>query len=153
MINIQIDPPYEDKISPDRIEKAAQAALHHQNAHPQAELTIVITDDQQMQELNSQYLGIDAPTDVLSFSSADEIDPESGNPYLGDILISLPRASEQASESHTTLDDEIQLLVVHGVLHLLGHDHAEPAQKEAMWSAQTEILLGLGCQIRLLPDS
>ncbi len=153
MINIQIDTPYQTQVSPNLIEKAAQTALRHQNAPTQAELTIVITDNQQLQELNLQYLGIDAPTDVLSFPSEDEIDPETGNPYLGDILISLPRASEQAAESNTTLEDEIQLLVVHGVLHLLGHDHAEPADKEAMWAAQTAILLQLGCQIRPLPES
>ncbi len=153
MINLQIDSPFEQQLNPAILETTAQAAIQHQQANPQSELTIVITGDEQIQELNAQYLGVDTPTDVLSFPSADEIDPETGNPYLGDILISLPRAAAQAAEFHTTLENELRLLVVHGVLHLLGHDHANADEKEIMWAAQTEILISLGCQIRPLSES
>jgi probable rRNA maturation factor len=103
-----------------------------------------------LQELNRDYLGIDAPTDVLSFP-ASETDPETGARYLGDILISVPRAQSQAEAAGHALESEVQLLVVHGVLHLLGHDHAKPEEKRRMWKAQAEILesLGLGdIQIR-----
>ncbi len=108
-----------------------------------SELSIVLTDDARLQELNRDYLGIDAPTDVLSFA-ASETDPETGARYIGDILISIPRAQAQAGAVGHTLESEVQLLVVHGVLHLLGHDHGEPEDKTRMWKAQAEILKSLG---------
>jgi probable rRNA maturation factor len=79
------------------------------------------------------------------------MDPETGARYIGDILISIPRAQAQADAAGHPLEAEVQLLVVHGVLHLIGHDHAEAEDKARMWKAQTEILkqLGLGqIQIR-----
>ncbi len=121
------------------LEKAALAALNQQGFNQLFEMTIVITDDKQLHQLNLQYLGVDSPTDVLSFPS-DEIDPETGYRYLGDILLSLPRAALQAEKAGHTLTAELQLLVVHGVLHLLGHDHAEPEDKAKMWQAQANIL-------------
>lgn len=127
----------------DLLEQAARAALAHQNAPPDADLTLVLTDDAQLHTLNREYLGVDAPTDVLSFP-ADETDPDTGAPYLGDILISVPYAARQCAQAGNTLDAELQLLTVHGVLHLLGHDHAEPDEKTRMWQAQSEILAGLG---------
>ena len=108
-----------------------------------ADMTIVLTDDAQLHELNREYLGVDAPTDVLSFP-ASESDPETGTPYLGDILISIPRAKQQAEASGHSVEDEVQLLVVHGTLHLLGHDHAEAAEKARMWKAQAEVMSSLG---------
>ncbi len=129
---------------PERLmEDAAAAALEQENA--QGDITIVLTDDSQLRELNRDYLGIDAPTDVLSFP-ASETDPETGARYLGDIAISFSRASEQAQTSGHALEAEIQLLVVHGTLHLLGYDHARAEEKRRMWAAQAEVLkrLGLG---------
>jgi len=107
------------------------------------DMTIVLTDDAQLQELNREYLGIDAPTDVLSFPAA-ESDPETGTTYLGDILISIPRATQQAQAAGHSVEDEVQLLVVHGTLHLLGHDHAGAQEKASMWKAQAEVMSGLG---------
>ena len=108
-----------------------------------ADMSIVLTDDAQLRELNREYLGIDAPTDVLSFPS-DEEDPETGTPYLGDILISIPRATQQAQAAGHSVEDEVQLLVVHGTLHLLGHDQASAQEKARMWQAQAEVMSGLG---------
>jgi probable rRNA maturation factor len=125
------------------VEKAAVEALKHQSAPVDSDLTIVLTDDAQLHELNRQWMGVDAPTDVLSFP-ADETDPESGNHYVGDILISVLRAAEQAKAAGHAVEAEVQLLVVHGVLHLLGHDHAEAGEKARMWQAQGEILSALG---------
>lgn len=139
MIHIQADSPFPQ----DLIERAAQAALEHESASPQDEVTIVLTDDSHLQRLNREYLGIDAPTDVLSFP-ATETDPETGTRYLGDILVSLPRAQAQAEAAGHALEAEVQLLVVHGILHLLGHDHAQPEEKARMWTAQSEILAALG---------
>jgi probable rRNA maturation factor len=114
--------------------------------HLEDDLAVVLSDDALLQELNRQYLGIDAPTDVLSFPS-DEIDLDSGQRYLGDILISLPRAQEQAHSAGHPLQDELRLLVVHGVLHLLGYDHDEDANRLNMWAIQSEILRSLGSSI------
>lgn len=125
------------------LEKAAQTALTHQNAPQPADLSIVLGDDAQIHALNLEFLGIDAPTDVLSFP-ANETDPETGDIYLGDIIISLPRAILQAAAAEHNVVAELQLLVVHGVLHLLGHDHAEVDEKTRMWQAQSEILHSLG---------
>ena len=146
MIHIESDFPFPEEL----LERAAQAALEHEDKPLYAELSIVLTDNEHLQELNLNYLGIDAPTDVLSFP-ASETDPESGAHYIGDILISIPRAQSQADAAGHPLESEVQLLVVHGVLHLLGHDHAESEDKARMWKAQAEILdsLGLGnIQIR-----
>lgn len=123
--------------------QAAEAALRHQSAPEDASVTIVLGDDEQLQSLNLDYLGIDSATDVLSFP-ADETDPETGSRYLGDILLSVPRAASQAEAAGHTIEAEAQLLVVHGVLHLMGHDHAEAGEKSRMWQAQAEILAQLG---------
>lgn len=139
MINLEssLDLPFD----PALLEQAALAALTHQ--HAEGDLTLVLTDDEQLRRLNRDFLGVDAPTDVLSFP-ASETDPETGAAYLGDILLSLPRAETQARAAAHSLADEARLLVVHGVLHLLGHDHAEAEEKSKMWKAQSAILESLG---------
>ena len=106
-------------------------------------ITIVLTDDRQLHELNREYLDVDSPTDVLSFP-ASELDPETGAVYLGDILISIPRAAEQAHAAGHSVEAETQLLVVHGVLHLLGFDHATDEEKAVMWEEQAKVLERLG---------
>lgn len=125
------------------LEQAARLTLQNQAAPPDAELAIVLSDDEALHELNLNFREVDAPTDVLSFP-ANEPDPETGAPYLGDIIISVERAQEQAGAAGHPLEAELQLLVVHGVLHLLGHDHAEPDEKQKMWSAQDQVLSQLG---------
>ena len=142
-------------LPPTLLERAAKAALKHQTGSARANLTIVLTDNRRLRRLNREYLGIDAPTDVLSFPASEpdgsETDPETGSRYLGDILISVPYARKGAKQAGNSLEAEVQLLVVHGVLHLLGHDHGKPREKATMWKAQREILesLGLGdVQIR-----
>jgi len=132
------------------IERAVHAALAHQKGSLDVNLSVVLTDNRRLHKLNLDYLGVDAPTDVLSFP-ASESDPETGARYIGDILISVPYAATGAKQAGNSLEAELQLLVVHGVLHLLGHDHAKPKEKAKMWKAQREILesLGLGqVQIR-----
>jgi probable rRNA maturation factor len=146
MINIESDFPFSKEL----LEQAAHVALVHQKETLDGDLSIVLTDDKRLHELNRDYLGVDAPTDVLSFP-ASETDPETGARYIGDILISVPYAAKGAAKAGHPLESELQLLVVHGVLHLLGHDHAKPKEKAKMWKAQAEILesLGLGnIQIR-----
>ncbi len=145
MIHIDIPIPLPQAVNEAALEKAALAALEHQSADLDSDLTLVLADDAQLRALNRDFLGTDAPTDVLSFP-AGETDPETGARYIGDILLSVERAARQAERSGHALMDELQLLVVHGVLHLLGHDHAGAEEKAQMWAAQAQVLerLGLG---------
>jgi probable rRNA maturation factor len=129
-----------------RMELVAQEVLRHTKTSPSAGLTLVISDDVQIQSLNRQYLGVDAPTDVLAFPSG-EIDLDAGQLYLGDVIISYQRAEEQSEAGEHTLEQEMQLLIVHGVLHLLGYDHAIDSEKTKMWEVQDEILAQLGSPI------
>ena len=139
MIHIETEFPFPE----DLLERAATTALEHESQSLESELSIVLTDNTRLHELNLNYLGVDSPTDVLSFP-ASETDPETGARYIGDVLISMPRAQQQANAAGHPLESEVQLLVVHGVLHLLGHDHADPEEKARMWKAQAEILAALG---------
>ena len=148
MILIEIPETLPISLDPALIEKAARAALESGSAPISADITIVLTNNAQLQQLNKQFLGLDTPTDVLSFP-AGEVDPDTDRPYLGDVLISVERAQAQAL-THP-LEDELRLLVVHGVLHLLGHDHAEETEKELMWRIQREVLHSLGCE-SIMPD-
>lgn len=97
-------------------------------------LTIVVTGDAALRRLNREFASVDAPTDVLSFESGDP------GEYLGDVMISAPRARAQARRGGHPLIDEMRLLVIHGVLHLLGYDHDTPGRKKHMWAAQAKAL-------------
>lgn len=97
-----------------------------------------------MSALNQTHRGVLGSTDVLAFPAGETIPIPDELNYLGDIAISLPRAVDQAAAGEHSLDQELQLLVVHGALHLLGHDHAEPDEHARMWAAQRAILDGLG---------
>ncbi len=130
-------------LDPALLENAAQQTLSYAQVEGEVELTLVIGDDRLLQEYNQQYLGVAAPTDVLSFP-AEFTDPDTQAPYLGDVLISLERAVQQAAAGGHSLLEELQLLVVHGVLHLLGHDHAEPDETARMQRAQDEVMARLG---------
>lgn len=142
MINIEIISDFRRVFMPDILERAAKIALLQQSA-PDVDLTLVLTGDTQIQVLDRDFLGKDAPTDVLSFPAC-ETDPETGRRYLGDIIISVPRAEAQSIAAGHSLEAELSLLVVHGVLHLLGHDHAGAEEKARMWAAQSEVLTRLG---------
>jgi len=152
MIAIEINPALKETPAPELLEQAARAALERQAAAQDASLTIVLTDAAQLQELNHAYRGVEAPTDVLAFP-AHETDPETGAPYLGDVLISMPHVAEQAGAGGHSCEAEAQLLVVHGVLHLLGYDHAEAGEKARMWAAQIEILERLGVSASIIRES
>jgi probable rRNA maturation factor len=138
-INLQVKTAYTRKAGPRVLRAAARAALAHQSAPMPGELTIVVTDAETIRALNRAYARRDHATDVLSFP-ADEPDPASGRRYFGDVVIAFPQAAAQAKVGGHPLSAELQLLVVHGVLHLLGHDHASPGDKARMWKAQAEIL-------------
>jgi len=112
-------------------------------AAPNGSVSVLIADDALLRELNREFRGIDAPTDVLAFAMREgEQIPlaEDTAPVLGDVAISWPRACAQASERGLEPCEELTLLLVHGCLHLLGYDHATESEKRAMWARQEAIV-------------
>ena len=103
------------------------------------ELTLTFIDRDDIADLNAEHMGKAGPTDVLSFPMDDE--PLPGVPtLLGDVVISPAVAAEQFAEHAGTLDDEVALLVVHGILHVLGHDHGEPDEAAVMRACELDLL-------------
>jgi probable rRNA maturation factor len=151
MITIVINEDFVGLVDPKILEDTATKVLNHQKMDEEVDLSIVVEDNAHLKELNLQFLGIDAPTDVLSFP-VEEIDPDTGHSYLGDIIISLPMASDQAAAAGHPIQNEMQLLVVHGLLHLLGFDHATSELKKEMWQLQAELLENLSVKIKKLPE-
>ena len=145
-IHLDIGARYRGTAYSARLRSAARAVLTHCRAPAPGEVSIRIAGDALLRRLNREYMGYDQPTDVLSFPSAD-VDPDSRARYFGDIAISLPRARAQADEAGHPLRAELQLLVVHGILHLLGYDHTTPTQKRRMWKVQEAILRQVGAGI------
>jgi probable rRNA maturation factor len=115
---------------------------------PQAEVGVVFADDAYIRELNRDYRGIDAATDVLSFALDEGEEPAvQGGPaeaLLGDIVISLETAERQAAEFGHGLEREMAYLTVHGMLHLVGYDHEEESAKAEMRRQEEKILAALG---------
>ena len=138
-IQLKIKPVYQSRVEASALRAAARAALAQQAAPAPSEVTVMIAGDRELRALNRQFLGHDRPTDVLSFPSS-EPDPSTGRLYLGDIAISYAQARASAARGGHPLQAELQLLIVHGVLHLLGHDHAGETEKARMWSDQAAIL-------------
>lgn len=152
MINVNINPDLGLSLDPELFVTASQTTLQEFGPDQEKDVTLVITDDAQIRELNLQFREIDSATDVLSFPS-DEIDLDTGVSYLGDILISYPQAHRQAMEVGHPVETELQLLAVHGMLHLLGFDHADQVEKTEMWAMQARILKKLGLvDIKILDD-
>jgi len=148
MIHIQFSNENNDEALRKLLPQAALETLRQQDIDENSEMSIVLGDDALLKQLNQQHLQEAHATDVLSFPG-DAINPESGMTYLGDIAISLERAEIQAKAGGHQVEDELQLLVVHGVLHLLGHDHAESEEKTRMWTAQDEVLNRLQVSVNL----
>jgi probable rRNA maturation factor len=144
-VQVWVEEAFVASVSSEWLGSVAQAALEAEGLGT-AVLTLVVTDDEAVRTLNRDYLGIDAPTDVLSFGgeSPDFVNPPDADAYLGDLVIAYPQASAQASTAGHPVEAELALLVVHGVLHLLGYDHVRPEDKVAMWRRQSDILSQMG---------
>jgi len=124
----------------------AERVLEGEGVADGTSVSVLITSDDEIRALNRQFLGIDEPTDVLSFPD-DDTDGFPGSdeaPYLGDIAIALPTATRQAEEYGHSLDAEVAHLLVHGLLHLRGYDHVENSEDEARMRAREESYLGPG---------
>lgn len=154
-ITIQVDEAFAEVVDEENLLHVIDHLLQHLG-RPTAALTLVVTDDEAVQELNRDYRAVDAPTDVLSFAAQEstptapalaELPPELADEltnYLGDVIIAYPYAARQAAHYHNSVAAELRLLAVHGVLHLLGYDHATPEDEAAMWALQSAVLAPLG---------
>jgi probable rRNA maturation factor len=141
MIHISRRSALPEKMSLSDIRLPARVTLKRAGSH--GDLTVVLTDNRTIKNLNREYRKIDSITDVLSFQS-DEVDPQTNIRYLGDIIISVEKANEQAKQNGRSFFDEMTMLIVHGCLHLAGYDHASNEERESMRRIQEDILSSLG---------
>lgn len=107
--------------------------------HARSELSIALADDEEMSDLNRRYRGLDRATDVLSFSLVEGEASQHRGALLGDVVIGIETARRQARAAHGSLDQELARLLIHGVLHLLGHDHETPGEAQAMRAEERRI--------------
>lgn len=123
--------------------RLAEHVLGRLHVHPDAELSVAVVDEAEMARLHVEWMGLPGPTDVLSFPM-DELRP--GTPEhpaegtLGDIVLCPPVARRQAEAAGHCVADELCLLTTHGILHLLGHDHAQPEERRTMFALQRDLL-------------
>jgi probable rRNA maturation factor len=144
-IEVQVAPAFAAAVPVADLKWAVERVLRREDRP--GEVTVVVTDEQGIRELNRDFLDQDEVTDVLAFATQEDVGPfvpapEAGK-YLGDVIVCYPRAVEQALEQDHSVPEELALLVVHGVLHLLGYDHASEPEEAAMWALQEEILAQL----------
>lgn len=135
-----------------KLQRLAAYTLSSLHVSPEAELAIVLVDEAAMEQLHVQWMDEPGPTDVLSFPM-DELRPgteEAPTPpgLLGDVVLCPQVAQAQAESAGHSLDDELMLLTAHGILHLLGFDHATPAEEREMFGVQRDILVGFALQER-----
>jgi len=111
----------------------------------ESELSILLVDDDEMQRLNRAYLCRDRPTNVLAFAMKEGKDPHLNPALLGDVVVSTETAQREALQRDVTLEEEMALLLVHGILHLLGYDHEDdPSAAAEMQTKEEEVLTHLG---------
>lgn len=125
----------------DAFERLGAFVLRMEDAPDAVELSIALVADDEMAHLNEQYRGVAGPTDVLSFGCDEPCPAASDEPIaLGDVIIAPDIARAQAAELGTTVEDELDLLLVHGVLHLLGYDHIDDADATVMQARERAVL-------------
>src|SRR5262249_15684091 len=144
MFEIEIQNEADYEIDEERLRQAALTVLAAHDVKDSSEMTIAITDNEAVADLNRRFRGVDAPTDVLSFPMETSARMASDIAYVGDLAIAYPYAKAQAEREGHALGDSLALLVVHGTLHILGYDHDTPQRKAEMWAAQEKALIALG---------
>ncbi|MEX5265054.1 rRNA maturation RNase YbeY [Kocuria sp. CPCC 205258] len=149
--DLQVDPqdvPAGDRAAWEAVDvellgRLADHVLERLHVHPDAELSIAVVDEDEMARLHVEWMDLPGPTDVLSFPM-DEMRPgtpeEPAEGTLGDIVLCPPVARRQAEAGGHSVADELCLLTTHGILHLLGHDHAEPEERQIMFALQRDLL-------------
>lgn len=134
----------------DMLQRLLEVAAEQEEISGSAEISVNFVDNNEIQELNRNYRQQDQPTDVISFAMQETIEGETpvvGEDIplvLGDIVISVDRAKEQAEDYNHSIQREIGFLTVHGFLHLLGYDHMEKSEEATMFQRQEEILNAFG---------
>lgn len=130
------------------VRRCCNAVLRMENFQGAAEVSVTFANNEQIHELNKMHRNVDAPTDVLSFPMGEDgkydIDPATNAKILGDIVISMEKAVEQAERFGHTLQREVGYLTAHSMLHLLGHDHEEPLEKVHMREKEELVMTQLG---------
>lgn len=163
---VSVNEPYEGEIDAGWLEAVVRAALTAADVSGNAEVGLLITGDDTVRELNAEYRGLDETTDVLSFSAEHPghwegdgagpanvedvfiLPPDMPRP-LGEIIVSWPQAKRQAGEHGVSPMQELGHLVIHGALHLVGHDHVEPAETALMQSLERKALASLTLTLSL----
>ena len=148
VIAFYIQENYHELVTEQILKNAVERTLALGKVTDSPSVTVMITDNEHLQEMNQRYRGINKTTDVLAFET-DFTDPDLDSRYLGDVVISYQQARKQAEERGHQVEEELLLLIVHGVLHLLGFDHNTSLEKEEMWSIQSQILNDLGLSINV----
>jgi len=138
MITIIQNTSFPNELNIERLGEKIQEVLKQLKVSD-SEVTIVLDSNKKLRELKKSYLGIDEIPDVLSFTSG-EMNPETGNIYLGDIVISLEKANYQAEVNNHPIEFEVLMLAVHGLLHLLNYDHSIEPNAKTMFDKQDRIL-------------
>lgn len=150
---IRVDSAFRKHVDINELRRIMSLTLSGAGIEKEAELGLYVTGDATVKELNRAYRGVDRTTDVLSFALSERgtesgidlfVDPPDGVLRLGEVIISYPRAAKQAEENSRPLQEEMVWLVVHGVLHLLGHDHDKPAAARKMRALERKILTAAG---------
>jgi probable rRNA maturation factor len=150
-INILIEEGLEVDLDAEWLQEIMEQPLTAEKVPSNAEISLVITGQERIRELNRDYRGLDQPTDVLSFSLSEQKDevpapfigPPDGVLHLGEVIISYPQALIQSLENSHSIKKEMAVLIVHGVLHILGYDHEKPEMEPAMRAREKEILESL----------
>ena len=134
------------------IQRAISAALREEKVPGDCEVSVLLTDNEGIHELNRDYRGVDRPTDVLSFPANElspgefdaylcERDPETGRVFLGDMAISLEKCEAQAEEFGHSFERELMYLTVHSTLHLLGYDHVDEAEMKRQMRGREDVIM------------
>jgi probable rRNA maturation factor len=151
-INVLIEEGIETGPEAAWMQAIVEKTLLEENVPTNIEISLIITGQERIQELNREYRGEDRPTDVLSFAMAEQkedeemapfIGPPDGLVHLGEVIISYPQAVRQSQERGHTVRRELMILIVHGALHILGYDHEKPEMEPAMVAREKEILAAL----------
>jgi probable rRNA maturation factor len=144
VMSIEVNDESGAAIDGERVATLARFVLDRLKVHPQAELSVLAVDVATMSSLHQQWMDEEGPTDVLSFPmdelrpGNDDDEPEPG--LLGDVVLCPAVAAQQAASAGHSTAHELDLLTTHGILHLLGYDHAEPDEEREMFGLQTELL-------------
>lgn len=141
-LDLHIAAPFQGAVDEGRLRRAVEETLAAQGLDSAVELGLVISDDRVLRKLNRTFRGVDASTDVLAFGLRDEgfATPPDGLLHLGEVVISEPQAARQAWEQGHSLERELALLAIHGVLHLLGYDHEHPEKEQRMRAMEERVL-------------